>query len=97
LYSFSRLFYRADELFQQRLFYKKLRFYYFYYVNKSLIKLEEVGDNVILPDQEVQKENRKIYFDKRLDIFCIGKPEFFNICSDMGILSKKDLFKSSSS
>ena len=41
------------------------------------------------------QEEKKIFCDPRMDIYAIGKSDFFQICSDLQILTSKELFQSS--
>ena len=95
LLSFCRLFYRSDNSYQCRLFYRKLRFYYHYYLNKSLIKLEDLDESMILYDDEVEAQDEsKIFSDPRMDIYFISKNDFFKICCDLKLFGQNDLYKS---
>ena len=93
IYTFCCLFYRHDTNFHSKIFYRKLRFHYYYYLERSWLKLEEIDESIIIPDQDSHKEFRKIYYDKRLDVFSITRNQFFNICTDMSILGKEETFK----
>ena len=92
---FARLFYRSSpssDYYQGRVFYRKLRFYFYFYLDKSQIKLDDVEEGQLKVDPELVEE-KKLFYDRHYDIHVIGKGDFFNICIDMNLFTQADLYK----
>lgn len=76
------------------IFYRKLRFFFLFHLNKSSLRVEDCDENMPKNVDPEALEDKKLFLDKSLELFSATKFDFFNICSDMGILSEIDFLKS---
>ena len=95
--SFCRVFYEKKKHVLNRQFFKKLRFTFYYYLDKSCLKAEDFDredakslELLIGLDEEAGRypENCELGITEN---HAIGKSEFFFLCTDLRILAQEEL------
>lgn len=95
IFVFCKLVYRAVPSFHTKNFFNKLRFFFYFYLDKVMLRLQDLNPDAKKLDPSAD-DMLKLFFDKSIESYWASKADFYLIMTDLQILSYEDILKSTS-
>ena len=92
VYMLCKLVYRTNDRFQAKSFYNKLRFFFFFYQDKTLIRAEDLNPDARRLGLTAPLDDR-LCRNSTVDAYWISRDDFFLIMTDLEALGLKDYFE----